>query len=132
MTAGTTVTVQDNTGATQVFTGVAAVAGANQFDVRGSVNAIATSIENSVNTRFAAGPTLTSNAVGAVITFTQGSVGTVNNGRTLSSSVPAEIAETATPYSGGVDNVSTGTNITLTESAVVSQSFSASIGGAPY
>ena len=131
VSAGTTITVEDNTGAVQVFTGVAAAPGANQFDVRGSVDAIATSIASSVNTRFAAGPTLTSNAVGAVITFTQGSVGTVNNGRVLSSSVPAEIAETSTPFSGGVDNVSTGTSITLTDSAGVTQAFSAIIGGVP-
>jgi hypothetical protein len=113
VTPGTTVTVEDANGTSVVFTGVASGAGANQFNTSGSANDIALSLASSINGNAFF---VTATASGSSVELDMDTVGTVGNGQTLTSSATGEISVTSA-FSGGVDNVTDGTTITVIDSS---------------
>ena len=110
----TTVTIQDAVGTTQVFLAVASGATlGTQFNTGGSADDIALSLATSVN----ANPFfVTATASGSRIELEMDTVGTIGNGQTLSSSELTEISVTSA-FSGGIDNVTDGTTITVIDSS---------------
>ena len=121
--AGMTVTIQDALGTTVVFTAVIGAPGVNQFEID-PFNVPGPAPANLAATINANAFLVSANDVGDRVALTMDTVGTVGNGKTLTTSNLGGISVTSA-FSGGVDNVTDGTTITVIDSAAVSVTFTA-------
>lgn len=116
-----TVTIEDALGTTAIFTCVLGAPGVNQFQKDADTTVTAGNLAATIN---ANAFLVSANAVGDRVALTMDTVGTVGNGKTLTTSNLGGIAVTSA-FSGGVDNVTDGTTITVIDSAAVSVTFTA-------
>ena len=115
---GATVTIKDSFSVERIFTGFGGPGGPLQFDVTGTANQIASSLDGKIG---AQPLNLSKNLAGSEIQLTMDEIGTIGNSAGAGA-LPTNIAApdpniTVVNFNGGTDNVSVGTSATLIDSA---------------